>query len=235
MGEQKLLITDSSEEFTRALTRELEGKFRIRCSCSGIETLAILEEFRPDGLVLDMLLPEMDGIQVLKAARERGCYPAVLALTTLYNPYIQQALQELAVVYAMMKPCSVRIAAARVEDMLRLPGEYTSPAEDPYSRITGALVSLGFRPERGGFALLLPAILFLSRHPRASVTKELYPAVGEACGSSPRQVERDIRLAIEDAWRVGNPTAWEQVFPGERERPSNSRFLCRMAQVLRLD
>lgn len=234
MGEQKLLIADSSEEFTRALSRELEGKYQIRCSSSGPQTLEALEEFRPDGLVLDLLLPGMDGIHLLRAARERGCFPAVLAMTTLYNPYIQQSLQELAVVYAMMKPCSVRIAAARVEDMLRLPGEHTSPAE-PYSRITGALVSMGFRPERGGFALLLPAILFLARHPRASVTKELYPAVGVACGISPRQVERDIRLAIEDAWRVGNPAAWERVFPGERERPSNSRFLGRMAQVLRLD
>lgn len=234
MGERRLLIADSSEEFTRALARELEGKFRIRCSCSGPQTLAVLEEFRPDGLVLDMMLPGMDGIQLLKAAREKGCFPAVLALTALYNPYIQQTLQELAVVYALMKPCPVRIAAARVEDMLRLPGEFTSPAEEPYSRITGALVAMGFRPERDGFALLLPAILFRSRHPRASVTKELYPAVGEACGSSPRQVERDIRLAIEDAWKVGNPAAWEQVFPEERERPSNSRFLCRMAQVLRL-
>lgn len=230
---RKLLVADPSGEYSRILMRELEGKCRIRCCQTGLQTLKLLESFCPDGLVLDLSLPEMDGVTLLQTARDRGCTAAVLALTTLFNTLIQQTLQDLAVTYVMMKPCNSRALAARTEDLLRFPGESGTP--EPYVRITGALLSMGIRSKHDGFAFLLPAILYRARHPRSAITKEIYPAVADACGATATQVERDIRLAIESGWDTGNREIWERLFPGQRKRPSNDLFIRRMAEILRLE
>lgn len=230
---RKLLVADPSGEFSRILTRELEGKCQIRCCQTGSQALELMERFCPDGVVLDLNLPEMDGITLLQTARDRGCTAAVLAMTTLFNPLIQQTLQDLAVVYVMMKPCASRAVVARTEDLLRFPGEFRTP--EPYVRITGGLLSLGIHSKHDGFSFLLPAILYRARHPRSAITKELYPAVADACGATSMQVERDIRLAIESGWETGNRETWGCLFPGQRKRPSNDLFIRRMAEILRLE
>lgn len=230
---RKLLVADPSGELSRILTRELEGKCLIRCCETGSQTLELLESCCPDALVMDLNLPEMDGISLLRMARDRGCAAAVLAVTTLFNHYIQQSLQDLAVAYVMMNPCDSRALAARVEDLLRLPEE--SAATEPYVRITGALLSLGIRSKHDGYAYLIPAILYRARHSRSAITKEIYPAVAAACGAKPQQVERDIRLAVESGWDTGDRESWERLFPGHRKRPTNDQFIRRMAEVLRLE
>ena len=230
---RKLLVADPSGELSRILTRELAGKCLLRCCETGSQTLELLERFCPDTLVLDLNLPGTDGISLLQMARDRGCTAAVLAVTTLFNPYIQHSLQNLAVAYVMMKPCDSRALAARAEDLLRFPEE--SGTTEPYVRITGALLCLGIRSSRDGYAYLLPAILYRARHPRSAITKEIYPAVAAACGANVQQVERDIRLAIEAGWDNGDREIWERLVPGHRKRPSNDLFIRRMAEMLRLE
>lgn len=230
---RKLLVADPSGELSRILTRELQEKCLIRCCETGSETLELLESFCPDTLVLDLNLPGMDGLTLLQTARDQGCAASVLAVTTLANSYIRQSLQDLAVSYAMMKPCNPRALALRVEDLLRSPEESAAP--DPYVRITAALLSLGIRSNRDGYAYLVPAILYRARHPRSAITKEIYPAVAKVCGGNALQVERDIRLAIESGWKTGDREIWNRIFPGLRKRPSNGLFVHRMAELLRLE
>ena len=229
---RKLLVVDPGGEYSRILLRALGNRHRVECCGTGNEALELAEHFQPDGIVLDLNMPEVDGISLLSGIRNLGCSAAVLAVTTLFTPYIQQGLQLLAVSYVMMKPCNPRALAARTEDLLRFPME--SRSTEPYVRITSALLSLGMRSGHEGFSFLLPAILYRARHPRAAITKQIYPAVAEACGVSPQQVERDIRLAIASGWKYGDRQTWERFFPGETKVPSNDRFLRRMADALRL-
>lgn len=230
---RKLLVADPSGELSRILSRELGEKCQIRCCETGSKALELLGQFCPDGLVLDLHLPELDGITLLRTARDQGSTAAVLAVTTLFNPYIQQPLQELAVSYVMMKPCNPKALAARVEDLLRFPEE--SGTQEPYVRITGTLLAMGIQSKRDGYAYMLPAILYRARHPRAAITKEIYPAVAAACGGTAQQVERDIRLAIEAGWAAGDRAVWERLFPNHLERPANDQFLRRMAEVLKME
>ena len=230
---RRLLIADPGGEYSRILTRELGERFHIQCCTTGEKALELLKSFAPDGIVLDLNMPEIDGVTFLRRAREAGCNAAVLAITTLFSPYVQQTLQELAVAYVMRQPCDSRALVERTEDLLRFPGECR--CTEPYTRITGALLALGIRPGYDGYSFLLPAILYRARHPRAAVTKELYPAVAEVCGASPIQVERDIRLAIESGWENGSREVWERVLPGQTKRPSNDLFLHRMAELLSLE
>jgi len=75
----KLLIADATEEFRIALAERLAGSYVIRCCNHGKQTMELIHTFRPDMLVLDMMLPALDGISLLKDLRRRGkclsCWP----------------------------------------------------------------------------------------------------------------------------------------------------------------
>ena len=97
MDAMKLLIADGNEEFRRALAAELEGAYRIRCCADGKEALSLLRSFVPDVLVLDLMLPALDGISLLQSAVGAGLCPMVLVTSRFYNDYILGVLAELSV------------------------------------------------------------------------------------------------------------------------------------------
>lgn len=78
MDAMKLLIADGNEEFRRALAAELQGAYHVRCCGDGKEALSLLRSFVPDVLVLDLMLPELDGISLLQSAASAGLCPMVL-------------------------------------------------------------------------------------------------------------------------------------------------------------
>ena len=71
----KLLIADGTEEFRLALAEQLAGSFVIRCCHQGKQALEMIDSFRPDVLVLDLMLPELDGISLLQQLAERNAMP----------------------------------------------------------------------------------------------------------------------------------------------------------------
>lgn len=107
MDAMKLLIADGNEEFRRALAAELQGAYHVRCCGDGKEALSLLRSFVPDVLVLDLMLPELDGISLLQSAASAGLCPMVLVTSRFYNDYILGALGELSVGYMMRKPCDI--------------------------------------------------------------------------------------------------------------------------------
>ena len=72
-----------------------------------------------------------------------------------------------------------------------------------------------------------------------SITKKLYPAIGEKFGTSSSKVERAIRHAIEVAWNRGRVESFNALFGvkiyGENEKPTNSEFIALIADRLLLD
>lgn len=119
MDAMKLLIADGNEEFRRALAAELQGAYHVRCCGDGKEALSLLRSFVPDVLVLDLMLPELDGISLLQSAASAGLCPMVLVTSRFYNDYILGALGELSVGYMMRKPCDIPATAARIGDLSR--------------------------------------------------------------------------------------------------------------------
>ena len=75
MDARKLLIADGNEEFRRALAAELQGAYHVRCCDDGKEALSLLRSFAPDVLVLDLMLPGLDGISLLQSAAASGLVP----------------------------------------------------------------------------------------------------------------------------------------------------------------
>lgn len=99
-----ILIADSSEEFRSTLTNALQGNYRLFSCRSGKEALDFALETPPDILILDLMLPELDGISLLQLLFASGIRPLVLATTKLYNDYVVDATAKLGVEYLMIKP-----------------------------------------------------------------------------------------------------------------------------------
>lgn len=235
----KLLIADGTEEFRLALAEQLAGSFVIRCCHQGKQALEMINSFRPDVLVLDLMLPELDGISLLQQLAERNAMPVVLATSRFTNDYVLEAATRYGVAYLMSKPCDIRATAARVRDLSTRMKPAPLARPDTRTIVRNVLLSLSVPPKLRGYAYLLEAIVELMENPGQMVTKELYPTVGKRCYASKEQVERSIRSAIAAAYKIRNEQVWRQYFDpnGEAElsRPTNGAFVTTLATRLAQD
>ena len=239
METMTLLIADCSDDFRNALAQALQGQYRIQCCRTGREVLELLHREVPDLVVMDLMLPEIDGISLLQQLRDAGIRPLVLATTRLINDYVLDAATELEVAYMMMKPCDIRAMVGRIRDLLRQKPRPKVSAPDKRSHVSNILTTLGISSKLRGYHYLRTAILICADTPMQSVTKELYPAVAHQLQCTPAQVERSIRNAIQKSWENRSEEVWPRFFPengsGTVERPSNAAFINRLADRIQLD
>ena len=78
----RILAVDDEQMLTDllAMALRMEG-WEVRTASSGLETLQVAREFEPDALVLDIMMPDLDGMSVLRRLRESGNLVPVLFLT----------------------------------------------------------------------------------------------------------------------------------------------------------
>lgn len=236
MDMRKLLIADGSEEFRSALAQVLRRNYHVRVCGDGPETLSVLRNFRPDILVLDLMMPGLDGISLLYASLEEGIRPVVLATCRFMTEYISDSVEKLGISYVMIKPCDLHAMASRIQDLNQRIQKPVVSRPDPRAQISNLLIQLGIPTKLRGYTYLREAILLMVQDPDQAVTKILYPAVGNLCDSNPQQVERSIRSAIHRAWENRDNQQWQQYFPpgtdGIIPRPSNAQFISRLADSL---
>lgn len=239
MERMKLLIAEGTEDLRVALMDSLRGAYQIRSCGEGKEALELLHSFRPDMVILDLMLPGLDGITILERTVASGITPMVLATTCYYNTYVLDAIGRLGVSYVMVKPCDIRAIVARLADLSQRLRQPVISRPDPKVRTSDLLFALGVPTKLKGYSYLREAVLLMAEDPDQSVTKELYPAVAAICGVDKNNVERSIRSAIEKAWKQRDDALWKLYFPvdsgGLLRRPTNSEFISRLADALRLD
>jgi two-component system response regulator (stage 0 sporulation protein A) len=222
-----------------ALAQMLQGEYHIRITCEGNQTLEVLRSYQPDILVLDLMLPGLDGISLLQAVEELGLKPMVLAMTRFVSPYVMEAMDRFGVGYLMIKPCDVNATLARIQDLSRRHSSPALPAPDIRTTVSNVLLRLGMPTKLRGYGCVREAILCMMREPDMSVTKELYPMVAQLCDGNTAQVERAIRGAIIAAWTAGDQKQWCRYFitgqNGQVPKPTNAEFISRIADCLRLE
>jgi two-component system response regulator (stage 0 sporulation protein A) len=233
----RVLIAEGSEELALHLSEMLLGGYQVRCCADGHEALKLLAAFRPDVLVLDVMLPGIDGLTLLQRALEQGIQTRVLLTTPLPSEYILAAATRLGVGYIMRTPCELGAMAARVSDLSHSAAVAKPVQKDAESQITGILRTLGFRAKHRGSGCIREAVLLSMNEEYRSVTKVLYPEVARRCGCENSHVERNIRSAIEYAWTHRDENVWRLYFPpdgsGNVKKPTNADFIFRLADCIR--
>ena len=238
MQMQSLLIADGSEMFTNKLTELLRSSYHVRVCHDGQTAMTQLRERKPDLMILDLLLPELDGISLLHAAAAEGIVPHVLGLTRFSSDYVMESAEKLGISYLMMKPCEPEFVCSRLKDLAKYTRADPLVQPDLRAMVSNVLLDLRIPTKLRGYVCAREAVLYLMRTPGMSVTKELYPAVAALCDGTPAQVERAIRGAIHAGWTLGS-TYWERYFirqaDGTVRKPSNAEFLSRIADALTMD
>ncbi|MDH7498111.1 MAG: sporulation transcription factor Spo0A [Syntrophomonadaceae bacterium] len=245
----EVLIADDNVEFGAVMEQFFAGTpdLRVVGRCAnGLETLEALETTRADVLVLDLVMPFVDGIGVLEKLRQRKSEdrPRVVVLTAFGHENMTRKALQLGADYYMVKPFSLTMLAERIRQVVVaghgpvLPAAGEEPnVEHETSRL---LQQLGVPAHVKGYVYLRDAVVQVARNGFlvGKVTKELYPAIAREYGTTPARVERAMRHAVELAWLRADEDFMNGLFghslQQERAKPTNSEFIAVLADRVRM-
>ena len=246
----KVLIADAGEDYRTLLRDTLraeEDMEVVGTAADGAEALALLEREKPDVLLLDLVLPRVDGVEVLRRMGETGAQPAVLVVSAFFNQQMISRCAELGAWYFNPKPCDVPALTERIRQSVR--SVHAEPAAiadfrprepDLETTVTEVIHEIGVPAHIKGYQYLREAIILTINDMEIinAVTKVLYPAVAKKFGTTPSRVERAIRHAIEVAWDRGDLETLQKFFgytvSNIKGKPTNSEFIAMIADCLSL-
>lgn len=236
MKGRRILIADGSETFRTALAEELSGFFLVETCGNGKQTQSAIKDFNPDVLVIDLMIPELDGISLLKSALNQGMQAQILATTRYISDYVAESMSDMGVGYLMVKPCDIHATVERIKDLAQKTRITQVLPQNRMINASSVLFTLGVPTKLRGHACLREAVMCMVHNPDQSITKELYPRVARLCNGTPGQVERSIRGAITAAWNNRDDSVWRQYFgtdaQGNTCKPTNADFITRIADLL---
>lgn len=228
---RRVLLTDCAPQTLEELVPMLESRYDVRTCCSGQDVLEEYLTFRPELVVLDLMLPGCDTVGLLRAIRAQSAETKVLATSCGVNDSITEILEQTQVPFLMVKPIENRVVAARLGDLERLldrTGAHSLP-----ERADSILQELGLERNRVGFACLREAALYLYDHPDCLFTDELYPYVAKVCNGTAQSVERAMKRCVESGWRRRRKPVWNYYISDTAQCPPNHQFLNALTAALR--
>lgn len=233
----KLLIADKSKLFAKAVAAEFVDKYEIKLCHDGNAVLDSCRLWQPDYMLLDMELPAVDGLTILRTLHGAKHHVKVMARTACCNSnYVTQTLTQLGVQFLLPNPCTVAVTVTQLHNMIETDDMSGWDRED---EIIGLLLHLGFRCNLNGFACLCEALRLMTYDGVAPVTKVIYPQVAHVCGGTAERVERAIRNAIVRTWSERDDRIWQYYFSPGRDGqiacPSNAEFMSRMILCLDIE
>lgn len=233
MNRHTLLIADGNDKSLYAATEALERAYQITRCADGNEALDLLRKNQYDLVVLNLMLPQLDGLTLLEILAVEHICPTVLAVTPNVTSFVRSTAENLGIVYMIRTPFDPKWMALLIQNLLEQPNApYFSQCDARF--VSQMLFSLGIFIGNQGYTVLLNAILIAaSSDSDLSMTKELYPAVGKLCSRSEPCVEHTIRMTLHKIWPGRDISAWEALFPHMNTRPTNAQFILRLAQELR--
>ncbi len=242
----RVLIADANESFTAQLSGFLgENPAFVVAGVAndGEKAVELLHTVQADLLILDLLLPKLDGISVLKAASALPKPPIGLALTGFMTEYAAQAAEKYGVRYFISKPCGLQTVAERALEIVeteRTAKRTRYPQANVEALVTSMIHEIGVPAHVKGYQYLREAIMIAVDDMDVinAITKVLYPQVAKKFSTTSSRVERAIRHAIELAWDRGDLETLQKFFgytvSNTKGKPTNSEFIALIADKLQL-
>ena len=261
-----VLIADDNMEFAYTLKRYFDTKDNmevIDVARDGNDAFDKIVDEKPDVVLLDVIMPHLDGIGVLekmnKAKLEK--YPFCVMISAVGQDKVTAQAINLGAQYYVVKPFDIDLLIKRIEEFK----EYHIPeirnnyiAREPRSNyiaisntdrneenlealVTNIIHEVGVPAHIKGYQYLREAIMMVVENIELinQITKQLYPVIAAKYTTTPSRVERAIRHAIEVAWGRGKIEATESIFgytvDSSKGKPTNSEFIAMIADKLRLE
>ena len=260
-----VLIADDNKEFCNILNDYLLNQRDIvvtGIAKDGLEALQLIEEKKPDLVVLDIIMPHLDGLGVLERlhAKNGDNTPRIIVLSAVGQDKITQRALELGAEYYAIKPIDIEVLLGRIKDIKNFtPSEikktYASTREirgqfieiskkdqeNLEALVTNVIHEVGVPAHIKGYQYLREAIMMVVNNIDIinQITKQLYPDIAVKYHTTPSRVERAIRHAIEVAWGRGQSDTVDNIFgytiSAAKGKPTNSEFIAMIADKLRLE
>jgi two-component system response regulator (stage 0 sporulation protein A) len=258
-----IVLADDNREFTNLLSEFIDQQEDMAVSgvaYNGNEVLRLIEQgVSPDVLILDIIMPHLDGLGVLEKIREMNLsvMPKIIMLTAFGQENITQKAVQLGASYYILKPFDMEVLTNRIRQLvMNQPAISTgstgslnskrniipmSKVKNLDANITNIIHEIGVPAHIRGYQYLRDAITMVYNNIEilSAITKTLYPSVAEKYKTTPSRVERAIRHAIEVAWTRGNIDSISHLFGYtvniSKSKPTNSEFIAMVADKLRIE
>jgi len=262
----KIVLADDNKDFCQLLKEYLSNEEDIEIlgiAKDGIEALDLVQKTQPDLLVLDVIMPHLDGLGVLEKINGMNLskFPKVIILSAVGQDKITQRAINLGADYYVIKPFDFEIFIERIRQMTNessVRNNISEPKRQSMqnaqnrpslvtnnrsleAEITNIIHEIGVPAHIKGYLYLREAITMVVGNIEllSAVTKELYPSIAKKFNTTSSRVERAIRHAIEVAWSRGKVDTINTLFGytvhNERGKPTNSEFIAMVADKLRLE
>jgi len=262
MKEINLLIAEPNT----SLQEEIKQKLRSEDSIELIDIVGdgklCLEKIaihnNIDVLVLDSVLPTLDGFEVIRQIKRnyRGAVKKIIVTAGLINDCLLNFLNEYGVELLVMKPYDLNSLVTKIKSLMRndnksryslMVNNQQNENKDDMDKnkllndITHILHEVGIPAHIKGYNYLRTGIeeMYYSTDLQGKITKELYPLIARRYSTTSSRVERAIRHAIEVAWNRGNVDSIDDIFGytinAYKAKPTNSEFISMIADRLKLE
>lgn len=259
MVKLKIAIADDNKELVKTMSVYFEQHPELEViwtAHNGKVCLSMLEQEKPDLLLLDIIMPHLDGIAVLDTIKGNPeiSNMHIIMLTAFGQEDVMAQAGSLGASYFMLKPFEFDrlitqiFQIAGTQKQARPVMQQQIADHDPVmsqraldTTITSIIKEIGVPAHIKGYAFIREAIqmVYTDVDLLGSVTKILYPDIAEKFKTTPSRVERAIRHAIEVAWNRGNYEVISKTFGYTvhhlKSKPTNSEFIAMIADKIRLE
>lgn len=255
----KVLVADYDDMSREKLGTEIAhetGMELCGITNSGMELLELIRSEKPDLVVMDLVLPWMDGISVMEALQkdtEIDMKPIIIVLTKINSETMIQASFAVGASYYILKPYDVKSVLERIRSAGNLSKggtPYTMTLQNPAAELSENRLEVeidrriseaGIPHHIKGYRYLNTAInLCIQDMDKLNgITKDLYPSIAREHNTTSSRVERAIRHAIEVACSRAVPDdnneMYQYLITPDGHRPTNSEFIAFLSDRIRLD
>ena len=238
-----VLIADDNQEFSTTLATYLknqEDMVVVGRAKDGNEALDMVSSLMPDVLLLDVIMPHLDGIGVLEQMNmiKLNKKPICIMLSAVGQDKVTQRAIELGAEYYVVKPFDIDLLITRIRELknykpssqnnnfisreigiskqqyIDIPNNSANKEENIEALVTNVIHEVGVPAHIKGYQYLREAIIMVINDIDVinQITKCLYPQIANKFHTTPSRVERAIRHAIEVAWGRGEQKTVENIF-----------------------
>ena len=261
MEKLNVAVADDNEQMVEVLGQiieedkdlELVGKAH-----NGEEICNIIQEKEPDVVVLDIIMPKLDGLSVMERFSHNGNLkkvPSFIVVSAVGQERITEDAFNLGADYYILKPFDNRMLLNRIKHIRRISEKKVKEVNRPKQEekddiftkgnleadVTNIIHEIGVPAHIKGYQYLRDAIILSVNDMEMlnSITKILYPTIAKKHQTTASRVERAIRHAIEVAWSRGKMDTIDELFgytvSNGKGKPTNSEFIALIADKIRLE
>jgi len=259
--EIKIIVADDNRSFCQMLQNYLQGQDDLSVvgvAHNGLEACELIQTQEPDLIILDVVMPNLDGLSVLERINARTTMkrPKIIMITAFGQESLTQQAMTLGVDYFILKPFDLDVLNKRIRSLTQdmsssTPSQFTCSAASPmittvgsglnlFGEVTTMMHQIGIPAHVKGYQYIRDAILMVVKDISllGAVTKELYCGIAKRHDTAPSSVERGIRHAIELAWVRGHTETLKRIFGYsmniDLQKPTNSEFIALLADKFRV-